>query len=116
MASKIYAGSDIMLMPSSIEPCGRVQMIALKYGTIPLVRKKGGLNDSTTKFQPSTKEGNGFVFRTYNAHEMFHELKRAVKIYKKNKEAWEELVKNAFKTKFSWNESAEKYIELYKKI
>jgi len=116
MASKIYAGSDIMLMPSRIEPCGLVQMIALKYGTIPLVRKIGGLNDSITKFQPSTKEGNGFVFRTYNAHEMFHELKRAVKIYKKNKEAWEELVKNAFKTKFSWNESAEKYIELYKKI
>lgn len=116
MASKIYAGSDIMLMPSRIEPCGLVQMIALKYGTIPLVRKIGGLNDSITKFEPSTKEGNGFVFRTYNAHEMLHELKRGVKIYKKNKEAWEELVKNAFRSKFSWDKSAEEYIKLYNKL
>jgi len=116
MASKIYAGSDIMIMPSRIEPCGLVQMIALKYGTIPLVRKIGGLNDSITKFEPSSKEGNGLVFRTYNAHEMLHELKRGVKIYKKNKDAWEQLIKNAFKSKYSWDKSAEKYIELYKKI
>jgi starch synthase len=116
MASKIYAGSDIILMPSRIEPCGLVQMIALKYGTIPLVRKIGGLNDSITKFEPASKEGNGFVFRTYNAHEMLHELKRGVKIYKKNKEAWDQLVKNAFKSKFSWDKSAEEYIELYNKL
>ena len=81
-----------------------------------LVRKIGGLNDSITKFEPASKEGNGFVFRTYNAHEMLHELKRGVKIYKKNKEAWDQLVKNAFKSKFSWDKSAEEYIELYNKL
>jgi starch synthase len=116
LASKIYAASDVLLMPSRVEPCGLAQIIALKYGTAPLVRKTGGLNDTITKYNPATGLGNGFVFNSYNAHEMLSELNRAVCIYKENKNLWGNLVMNAFKSKFDWSISAEKYIELYNKI
>lgn len=116
MASKIYAASDVLLMPSRVEPCGLAQIIALKYGTIPLVRKTGGLNDTITKFNKISGEGNGFTFNEYNAHEMLNELTRAVYIYKNDKKSWKKLLANAFNSKYDWNLSADKYIEVYKKI
>jgi starch synthase len=116
MASKIYAASDLMMMPSRVEPCGLAQIIALKYGTSPVVRRTGGLNDTITKYSVSTKTGNGFVFSAYNAHEMLSELNRAICIYRVNKQAWQNLKMNAFKSNFDWTLSAVKYAELYHKI
>ncbi len=113
LARKIYAGADIFLMPSKSEPCGLAQMIALRYGTIPLVRKTGGLND--TIFDSGDGIGNGFTFNDYNAHDMLETLRRAVKGYS-NKEGWNILVKRAMECDNSWAKSASEYIKLYKEI
>lgn len=116
IASKIYAASDIILMPSRVEPCGLTQIIALKYGAVPLVRRTGGLNDTITKFDVITGEGNGFVFNSYNAHEMLSELNRAVCLFRKNRDSWNKLVANTFKSKFDWSLSANQYIKIYDKL
>ena len=113
LARKIYAGADIFLMPSKSEPCGLAQMIALRYGTIPLVRKTGGLND--TIFDSGDGLGNGFTFNDYNAHDMLDAVRRAIKGYK-NKESWNILVKRAMECDNSWTKSASEYIKLYKEI
>lgn len=115
LASLIYAGSDIFLMPSQFEPCGISQMLAQRYGSIPLVRETGGLRDTVEAFNEYTGEGNGFSFKNYNAHEMLSILEYAISQYK-NKENWKKLVANAMKTKNDWAESASKYIMLYKDI
>lgn len=112
MSSKIYSGADIFLMPSKQEPCGLSQMIACRYGTIPVVRRTGGLNDSITPFNDTRKSGNGFAFSNYNAHEMLFALKDAVTTYH-DKATWSEIMHDAMTTDFSWNASAEKYEELY---
>ncbi len=116
MASKIYAASDMILMPSRVEPCGLTQIIALKYGAIPLVRKTGGLNDTIQKFDVTTAQGNGFMFNAYNAHEMLSEFKRAVCIYEKNQDLWENLAKNAFQSNYDWTQSAKAYQSIYDQI
>jgi starch synthase len=90
-------------------------MYSLNYGTIPIVRETGGLADTVIKFNEKTKEGNGFVFKNYNAAEFLSEIKRALKIYQ-DKETWDKIVRTAMKEDFSWHSSAKKYIELYKKI
>ena len=110
LASKIYAGSDIFLMPSKQEPCGLSQMIACRYGTLPVVRKTGGLADSIVDVKQSG--GFGYVFEEYNAHDMLFALKQAVEDYK-NKPMWKKLVKKAMTTDFSWNRSAKDYTALY---
>lgn len=115
LAKKIYSGADIFLMPSRYEPCGLGQMISLRYGTIPIVRRTGGLADTVTEFNPDTTRGNGFVFERYDAWEFLDAIKRAVGIYKQ-KGLWAKLVSNAMKCDFSWDKSAEKYIEVYKKL
>jgi len=115
LAHLIEGGSDIFLMPSKYEPCGLNQMYSLNYGTIPVVRETGGLADTVVKFNEKTKEGNGFVFKNYNAGEFLSEIKRALKIYK-DTETWNKIVKTAMKEDFSWHSSAKKYIELYKTI
>ena len=102
-------------MPSKYEPCGLNQMYSLNYGTIPVVRETGGLADTVVKFNEKTKEGNGFVFKKYNAVEFLKEIKRALKIYK-DTETWNKIVRSAMKEDFSWHSSAKKYIELYKTI
>ncbi|KNF07925.1 glycogen synthase GlgA [Gottschalkia purinilytica] len=112
LAHKIYAGSDILLMPSRFEPCGLSQLIALRYGTIPVVRETGGLKDTVYSFNENTMEGNGFAFKNYNAHDMLFTLKRAISIYEK-KDIWTNLVKRAMGCDYSWNNSAKEYIELY---
>jgi len=111
LARRIYAGSDLLLMPSEMEPCGLAQMIALRYGTIPLVRETGGLKDSITDC--SNPEGNGYTFKDFNAHDMLGALRRAEGAFVQ-KDYWKKLVLRAMKCDFSWNKSAAEYISLYK--
>ncbi len=113
LAHRIYAGADLFLMPSQSEPCGLAQMVALRYGTIPIVRETGGLNDTIT--DSGNGLGNGFTFRTYNAHDMQNTIWRAIDGYK-NKEGWAILRDRAMKCDNSWSASASKYIGLYKEL
>ena len=113
LARKIYAGADLFLMPSKSEPCGLSQMVALRYGTIPIVRETGGLRDSVR--DSGDNEGNGFVFSSYNAHDMLHSIKRAVEGYQ-DKKGWAILVKRAMDSDNSWGKSANDYIKMYKEV
>lgn len=113
LAHKIYAGCDLFLMPSKSEPCGLSQMVALRYGTIPIVRETGGLRDSVT--DSGDGMGNGFTFRNYNAHDMLHTIRRALLGYR-NAEGWQVLVDRALHCDNSWSKSANEYIRMYKSI
>ena len=113
LSKKIYAGSDMFLMPSKSEPCGLSQMIALRYGSIPIVRETGGLRDSI--HDSADGVGNGFTFANYNAHEMLYTIRRAVEGYQ-NKKGWKILVKRAMESDNSWGKSANEYIKLYNSI
>ncbi|MEZ7891611.1 MAG: glycogen/starch synthase [Candidatus Wallbacteria bacterium] len=114
VASKIYAGSDIFLMPSRFEPCGMGQLIALKYGTVPLVRATGGLIDTILNFDARTMYGNGFSFTEYNDAALLRCIEHALSIYQ-NKQIWNVLVQNTMASNYSWDVAAEKYYELYMK-
>jgi starch synthase len=114
LAHKIEAGSDMFLMPSKYEPCGLNQMYSLKYGTIPIVRATGGLDDTIKEFDPDTAKGNGFKFSAYSAPDLVKTVKRAMYIYR-NKLLWTKLVTNAMKEDFSWLRSAKKYDQIYQK-
>ncbi len=114
LAHKIYAGSDMFLMPSYYEPCGLGQMISLKFGTIPIVRKTGGLADTIADYNPRRQTGNGFVFEKYRSDQMLKAIKRAIALFK-NREKWYKLMLRAMDYDFSWDTSAKKYIELYKR-
>ena len=116
LAHRIYAGSDMFLMPSKFEPCGLSQMIALRYGTLPIVRETGGLRDTVQPFNEFTGEGNGFTFANFNAHDMLHVIENAVKCYKEDKETWKMLTLRAMKGKYGWDQSAKRYIALYKSL
>ena len=113
LARKMYAGGDILLMPSKSEPCGLAQMVALRYGTIPVIRETGGLRDSISDL--GGENGNGYTFKTYNAHDMLGALRRAVGLYQ-NEAEWKKAVAHAMTCDFSWASSAKKYIEMYNKI
>ena len=113
LAHKIYAGADIFLMPSKSEPCGLAQMVALRYGTIPIVRETGGLNDTIQ--DSGDGEGNGFTFKSYNAHDMLEAVWRAIAGYNE-RDGWTTLVKRAMNCDNSWGRSAGEYIKLYKEI
>ena len=113
LAHKIYAGADMFLMPSQSEPCGLAQMIALRYGTIPIVRETGGLNDTIS--DSGDGKGNGFTFKTYNAHDMENAVWRALKSFSSKKE-WPALRQRAMQCDNSWSASASAYIKLYKEI
>ncbi len=113
LAKRIYAGTDIFLMPSKSEPCGLSQMIALRYGSIPIVRETGGLKDSV--FDSGLGEGNGFTFANYNAHDMLHCIRRAIGGYA-DQEGWAILRKRAMECDYSWKRSANEYIRLYKSL
>lgn len=115
MAHKIYASADMLLMPSMFEPCGLSQMIAMAYGTIPIVRETGGLKDSVQPFNEFTGEGNGFSFAPYSAHDMLYTLRMALHFFA-DKEVWVPLMKRAMKMDFSWGASAKKYDEMYQKL
>ena len=99
-------------MPSKFEPCGLGQLIALRYGTIPIVRETGGLNDTVSSYREDTAEGNGFSFQNFNAHGMLHTIYRAIEFYQQ-KDVWQGLVENAMQQDYSWAQSALKYNQLY---
>jgi starch synthase len=113
LARRIYAGSDLFLMPSLYEPCGLGQMIAMRYGTVPVVRATGGLADSVSERAGRGQKQNGFVFEEYTAKAMLAALDRAVSTFVKKPKVWAELVQNALATDFSWDHSAGEYEKLY---
>jgi len=113
LARRIYAGSDIFLMPSRFEPCGLGQLIAMRYGSIPIVRKTGGLADTVTNFDPSLGIGTGFVFGNYEWQELCQTIYKAIEVYK-NPEVWRKIIKNAMSCDFSWSRSAKEYLRLYR--
>ncbi|MBE6043461.1 glycogen synthase GlgA [Clostridium thermopalmarium] len=115
LAQKIYAGSDMFLMPSKFEPCGIGQLIALRYGSVPIVRETGGLNDTIYSFNEFTGEGNGFSFKNYNAHDMLYTIKRAIGFFY-DKGAWNYLVLRCMRDDYSWSRSAQQYINIYNKL
>lgn len=114
LSKLIYAGADIFLMPSKSEACGLSQMIASRYGTVPVVRETGGLYDTIKPYGPD-RSGNGFTFASYNAHDMLHVIREAEGLYH-DPENWKALVKKIMKIDFSWNASAEKYEALYRRL
>lgn len=116
LAQQIYAGSDLFLMPSRFEPCGLGQMFSLRYGTVPIVRKTGGLADTVTPYQRETKEGNGFLFENYDRGGILWALDQALAVYHAGKEEWSCVVRNAMNSNYSWANSASKYRKLYESL
>jgi len=114
LAHKIEAGADFFLMPSKYEPCGLNQIYSLKYGTIPIVRATGGLDDTIVNYDPATGKGNGFKFVRYDAKEFLNQMKVAIGFYSQP-EHWKQLLRNAMAADFSWQRSAEAYLRLYRK-
>lgn len=115
LAHRIEAGCDIFLMPSRYEPCGLNQIYSLKYGTIPVVRATGGLDDTIRDYDPETDEGTGFKFKEYSTGALVDKVRFALEIYR-DKERWERLVKRAMREDFSWDRSARLYEEVYRKV
>ena len=113
MSHKIYAACDAYLMPSLFEPCGLSQLMALRYGTVPIVRETGGLRDTVEPYNQYESTGTGFSFRNYNAHEMLNTIRYAEHIYYDRKREWNKIVDRAMATDYSWKVSAGKYQEMY---
>ncbi len=114
LAQKIYAGSDMFLMPSRYEPCGLGQMYSLRYGTIPIVRYTGGLADTVKEYNPETQEGNGFGFYGFDPAHLLKSIAKAIYFYNE-KEDWKKIVENAMNTDVSWENSIKEYIKLYQR-
>ena len=114
LARKAYAASDIFIMPSKIEPCGISQMIASRYGTVPIVREVGGLKDSITDFG-CENGGNGYTFTHYNANDLLYLINRSIDDFK-DKDGWKKKMETCMKVDFTWANSAKKYIDLYKSL
>jgi starch synthase len=112
LAHRVYAGADLFLMPSKFEPCGLSQLIALRYGSIPVVRETGGLNDTVKSYNGETGKGNGFTFTNFNAHDMLFTIDRALSYYK-DTASWNKLVESVMQMDFSWARSAKIYQQLY---
>ena len=112
LAHKIYSASDMFLMPSYFEPCGLGQLIALRYGSIPIVRETGGLKDTIVNYDEYNNVGNGFTFKEYNANALKKAINNALKVYE-NREIWQKLIKEAMESDNSWGKSAKEYMELY---
>ncbi len=114
LARRIYAGSDAFLMPSRFEPCGLGQLIAMRYGSVPIVRSTGGLADTVQDYDPATGQGSGFAFSDYSEEALLAAVKRAVETYRR-KDTWRTLMERGMRADFSWQDSARKYVELYHK-
>jgi starch synthase len=115
LAHWIEAGADLFLMPSRYEPCGLNQMYSLRYGTVPVVRKTGGLSDSVRPFDPSTGEGTGIVFDHFNAAAVVWALETGIGLFR-DRELWRRLVLNGMNEDFSWNQQAERYLAIYREL
>ena len=116
LAHRIYAGSDLFLMPSLYEPCGIGQLIAMHYGALPLVRETGGLKDTVQPYNKYTGEGTGFSFQGSYAGDLMNTLVMALDVYENNQEDWKALVQHALDLDVSWNKSAEVYEQLYHEL
>ncbi len=114
MSQRIYAGSDMVLMPSRFEPCGITQMLAMRYGSIPIVHRTGGLADTVREFDPETNSGNGFTFSPYDPFHLFAAVTRALEVYR-FRDVWQELMQRAMLADYSWDASAEQYVALYRR-
>lgn len=114
LAKNLYAACDLFLMPSRYEPCGLGQMMALRYGTVPLVRRTGGLIDTVVDYDPKTGQGTGFLFKEYSAPALVGCIRRALAVYS-NRTNWKRLVQNGMKQDFSWERSAKDYVKVYRK-
>ena len=114
MSQRIYAGSDMLLMPSRFEPCGLTQMLAMRYGSIPIVHRTGGLADTVQEFNPTANTGNGFAFTRYDPFHLFAAVMRALEVYK-FPEVWQDLMQRAMLADYSWDASAEQYVALYRR-
>ncbi len=114
LEQRIYAGSDIFLMPSRFEPCGLNQMLAMRYGAVPVVHAVGGLADTVHDYRPETGEGNGFSFARYDALALYAALVRALETYR-HREIWRQLVRRCMAADFSWQRSAQRYVDLYRR-
>ena len=112
VAHRILAGSDMLLVPSRYEPCGLTQLYALRYGTVPVVRRTGGLRDTVKEFAPGRLSGNGFLFNRFDANELVGAVKRSL-AYFGNAPYWHKLQQNGMQTDFSWRRPAEKYLQTY---
>lgn len=113
LSQRMYAAADMFLMPSKFEPCGLSQIIAMRYGTLPIVRETGGLKDTVQPYNEFTGEGTGFSFTNFNGDEMGDAVFRAARLFWDNREAWDQLVTQAMSQNFSWTRSADKYLDLY---
>lgn len=113
LSQRMYAAADMFLMPSKFEPCGLSQIIAMRYGTLPIVRETGGLKDTVQPYNEFTDEGTGFSFSNFNGDEMGDAVFRAARLFWDNREAWNQLVTQAMSQDFSWTRSADKYLDLY---
>ncbi len=113
LSQRMYAAADMFLMPSKFEPCGLSQIIAMRYGTLPIVRETGGLKDTVIPYNEFTGEGTGFSFSNFNGDEMGDAVFRAARLFWDNREAWDQLVTQAMSQDFSWTRSADKYLDLY---
>ena len=116
LSNVIYAGADLLLMPSVSEPCGLSQMIAMRFGTIPVVRETGGLRDSVPPYNKYTGEGRGFSFANVDSGDLIHVLSQAVELYHTDTKAWRRLQKAGMTADFTWNNSAKLYLDIYQKI
>lgn len=115
-SNKIYAASDLYMMPSLAEPCGISQLIAMRYGTLPIVRETGGLSDTVIPFNRFTNEGTGFTFSNINAHEVLFKTQEAIRLYYDDKEIFNKLIENAMTSVFNWRKSSKEYLELYRSL
>ena len=116
MAHKMYAGLDVLMMPSSFEPCGISQLCSMRYGTLPLVRETGGLKDTVDAYNEFEKTGTGFSFEKYDSTDLMNKINDAVDVYYNKPEDWEMLVNNAMTKDVSWEQSAKVYTNLYKEL
>ena len=116
LSHRIYAGADLFLMPSQFEPCGLSQMIAMRYGTVPIVRETGGLRDTVLSYNEFNGDGNGFTFFNYNAHDMLHTIERATEYYHNQRSIWKNLQERGMHGDYSWDRSAKEYLKLYQSL
>ena len=116
LSHKIYAACDAFLMPSAFEPCGLSQLISMRYGTVPIVRETGGLKDTVMPYNEYTGEGTGFSFQNFNSWDMMHVINYAKEIYYNKRQAWKGLIKADMAKDYSWQISADKYMQMYKSL
>ena len=116
LANRVYAGADAYLMPSKSEPCGLSQLIAMHFGTVPVVHATGGLNDTVKPYDPETGEGRGFTFQSYNGEDFMGAVDRSLELYHEDREAWNRLAANDMQLDVSWNVPAQAYMDMFRKV